>query len=201
MAKRRLQLLLGIFLLTLGLASPASANNVKIALTATLQEPTVPIPSTGATQWPVSKLRITEKDILALLALDPLYTPLPDGANLSYVFLTGFVIRKEDGGIQFAVDSSNLSLGSLERMVERGVWGPVITANKTTILDYVLFEMSIDASNAFELNGFSEDKLSQTTPSTLSHNVKLTLMGRGKLSNKKCAISGTIKIKYTSPAV
>lgn len=197
---KRFGLWLAIFVTTLGIHTAANANNVKIALTATLQEAPTPIVSTGATQYNVSKLRITEKDILVLLAIEPSYMPLPYGANLSYAQPGGFRILKEDGGIQYTVDSGHLSLSSLAQIFSKGVWGPVISANKATNQYYDAFVLQIDAANNFEANGFATNKISQTG-STINNDYKLTVMGYGKLSDKKCAISGTIKIKFTTPAV
>lgn len=189
---QKMKLFFVILVLGLSFSTVSSAGPVKIAFTATLEEPAVPYNS--GFKYPVTKLRLTQKDFLAYLST--FYGSFPVGSYLSYDNGT-FYIKGPTGNFLNTVSSSYLSIDfPPSTTIKSGFWAPPV--GNYTELSQMIFSMDINPSYNFEVTGMYAVK---RTPyfSQAIHNFQAILVGDGIIQGKNCVISGTLKIKYFGP--
>ncbi len=193
---KRWQLFLGILFLTLSFAGSASANNVKIALTATFPNSATEI-RPGVIQYKTSKVRITQKDVLE--QLQTVYGSFPDGASLYCAIDGTFRILDANGTDSLhTVPSGVLGLAISSGWIRNGITDSN-PGGKTKIknLSDGMFTMNIDASNFFALAGLFDVSYSENAIFT-SYLYNLLVLGHGKFDGEVCILSGKVQIKIRS---
>lgn len=193
--KRRLFIWLVVLFCTFGAQTSASANNVKVTLTAKIQE-TVTLPSAGVTQYTALTLRITQKDLLMLLSYAG-YS-LPAKPVLAH-HLGAFQILDGNGALVHTVSSSHLLLDlSIGPSVNHGVSDQNPGgADKYTDIREGTFTLNADSGNYFSLNAMFDSKVSDNGMGTLVILRSVTCLGAGELGNAPAMITG--KVKYKLP--
>lgn len=192
MKAKLFSLALSILLVTLGFVSTASANNVKIALTATFQDSVVP--SGTITEYVARKVRITQKDVVARLGL---VYPLPPEGGILYFSLGGsfYILNAEGTDILHSVDPGVLALAWISPWIRHGNMDttPGSTYRTRNVTDGTL-EMNVDAANFFALVGFIDaDALTKGTG--LDYRFKISMAGHGELDGDICILTGKIQIR------
>lgn len=193
--RKRFFLGFGLFIFMFGVSDAASANNIKITLTAKVQED-VTVPSAGVMQYTAITLRITQKDLLTLLSYAG-YT-LPAKPVLAY-HIGSFQILDGNGTLVHSVSSTHLAIDlSIGPSVDHGISDQNPGgADKYTDVRAGTFALNADSGNYFSLDGIFESKTSDNGMGTIAILRSATCLGTGELGNAPAMITG--KIKYKLP--
>lgn len=184
----------GAILVSLLFVGPASANNVTIALTATFQG-SVDGVAPGVVKYATRKVRITQKDVLALLGT---VYPLPtEGASLYYAIDGSFYILNAEGNaFLYTVSPSVLTITLITPWIRNGVTDSNPGGAMTKIRNFSdgNFTMNIDGNNSFALAGLFDLNYAET-PISANYLYKLTVLGHGEFDGGICTLSGKAQIK------
>lgn len=193
----RTQLLLGFGALCalLALSAPAqAANSARFTLTAIVEGATVEDP-TGIFKTPLTKVKITNKELLE--QLETVYpAALTPGAVLSVNDAGEFVINDENGALLQAISDTVLDAqfsafyrkgvadDNTNIAIFKNIWAPV------SVL------LNIDANNDFEIYGGMKGSLF-AEGSTVRSSYLIQLAGEGTLDGADCYIEGKLALKHT----
>lgn len=198
MKQRNLAFCLVIFSMMLGLAAPASASSVSVALTAKFEEQTHL--GGGVIQYKVRTVRLTQKDVLTLLNM--VYVFPVDQAILQYDLAgSEFTVVPIGGGAGFAVSSAYLNLFSTGNAVRSGLYDPNPgKKSKVKSEGNGLFVLDINDANWFELNGMIRNNASSdVSAASTTISVSMSAIGHGEIEGHDCVLSGKIKLTAQLP--
>lgn len=194
---KRVQLFLAILLLTLGIQTTASANNVTVALTALVQTSSTN-PNPGIYAYTSTKVRITTKEILAWLA--SIGYIVEDKTTLTYYYSTfhsdGFYLRTERVAMVIIepINASTLELFHSIPQVRNGNIDENTEIEKYTEQVPVEFGIDIDPGTYFLLRGLADTNQKRNGTSE-SSSINIKLMGSGAIPGGNCTISGKMRIR------
>lgn len=192
--KTQIALCLHALLLALFVSNNAKAeNSAKFVLTATTESASEEI-RPGVTRYKTFKFKITNKEMLQLLALTYPAASLPN-VILSVNDTGSFVILDDEGSTLQTVSPSVLVAGYPGTLIGQGTRDtltPELNLSKVWTGTIVVFDY--DPTNTFELRGGMTGRY--RVGATTSILFTLNVAGAGVLESSDCFIAGKVILRY-----